>query len=122
MTECVDEILDQLKLGARWYARSKNDIDNIRQERTENEKRISEQKEIAYTTGEGQGKQDVIEKLLGQFNDIDKLMKKGNCDNYEESVTGMIASFLRDNGLESEFEVGEEVEISVENSSDIQNK
>lgn len=122
MTECVDEILDQLKLGARWYARSKNDIDNIRQERTENEKRILEQKEIAYTTGEGQGKQDVIEKLLGQFNDIDKLMKKGNCDNYEESVIGMIASFLRDNGLESEFEVGEEVEISVENSSDIQNK
>lgn len=116
MSNYGEEILKQLTLGARLYARNRDMAEEMKRQKEENEKIIADHKAATYNQGFKEGKESILESLVSEFEDLDKLVTYSEKNTYADRVVSLVAKFLLNNDLEEDPELkkGDEIDISPE--------
>lgn len=102
-------IFEQLLLAARWYARKKEDLEGIEEERKSFQKQLVNEKIESFNQGKADGKKEVIKDLLEKYDDIVSLMDS------QEGEMRVLADYLLNNGLSPIFKKGEVIDVTEEN-------
>lgn len=110
LTECAEKILQQLSIAARWYARKLPELnaheESIKDLTAANEQAVNQ----ARKEGEERGRKSVIRELLGAYDDLHKLMNP--TDDTVLDQLKILATFLKNAGVEPIYEVGQSIEIT----------
>ena len=111
MAEYGRTILDQLSIAARWYARSKTDIDQASDLRAQAEKEYQRGLDEGKKAGINEGKARVIEELVNRYGDCAKLLLDDTDQQNADERLSILADFLHAEGLHRGHSKDEIIEV-----------
>ena len=111
MAEYGRTILDQLSIAARWYARSKTDIDQASDLRAQAEKEYQRGLDEGKKAGINEGKARVIEELVNRYGDCAKLLLDDTDQQNADERLSILADFLHGEGLHRGHSKDEIIEV-----------
>lgn len=119
LTEYGHTIITQLSVAARWYARSKAELDNLETIKRQSEKEYSRGYTEGESSGQAKGRHSLIKELFDRFGDGEALLldKREGFDPMAQ--LGILADFLQSEGLRHGYTPGEVVEVSEDNYDEL---
>lgn len=119
LTEYGHTILTQLSVAARWYARSKEELDHLAAIKSQAEKEYSRGYEAGKNIGQVEGRRVLVRNLFDRFGDGATLLLDRQ-EGFEPLVQlKILADFLQSEGLHRGYAPGEIVEVTEENYAEL---
>jgi len=104
-------ILDQLSVAARWYARSKTDIDQASDLRAQAEKEHQKGYDEGKEAGKAEGKASFIEELVKRCGDCSSLFIDGTDQQNADGRLKILSDLLQGEGLHRGHHKDEIIEV-----------
>ena len=119
LTEYGHTILDQLSIAARWYARSKEELDNLAAIKKQAEKEHSRGYEKGKSIGQSEGRRALVKELFKRFGDGETLLLDRKEGFEPLAQLNILAGFLQTEGLHRGYAPGDTVEVTKENYEEL---
>lgn len=113
-----NKIIDELTIAARCYAKNKEKLEIIDEEKNEYENKIINTRKEFESKGEKNGKLSIVKEIVDKCDSLDKLYDSEN--KFEKLIKDILINngFMRDEN----FKVGNEISVTEENKNQIQEK
>ena len=115
LTEYGHTILAQLSIAARWYARSKADLDNLANSESQAKKEYNHGYGEGKSIGQAEGRLALVRELFSRFGDGETLLLDRKEGFEPLAQLKILAAFLQNEGLHRGYAPGDTVEVTEEN-------
>lgn len=119
LTEYGHTILTQLSVAARWYARSKEELDHLAAIKKQAEKEHSRGYEAGKSIGQSEGRRALVRNLFKRFGDGETLLLDRKEGFEPLGQLNILAGFLQNEGLHRGYAPGDTVEVTEENYKEL---
>lgn len=109
MVEYANKIIEKISIAGRQYALNKEKLNSIDEERKRYNIEKEEEKNKALQQGRIDGVKTILKDFITKKNDLYSLSKDDN------NTSKIMFSILENNGLETKYTVGENINITREN-------